>query len=155
MTSLNALRLAAAGLTALAVGVVGLFAAPPTGPDQPGPTAARVDGPEPLRASDIIALSARLQATGLFPAAIALPDADTPGDPDGTPEAVESQPPISALVREGGVWRLHAGGTLTERTRLTVGDELFDGWRVQEISATRVLLQRDDESRSIDVFEEP
>lgn len=156
MTSLAPLRFVAAGGLALAAGLVGLVTSPRTGPAEPAPSASVVEGPRPLRASDISALSARLLATGLFPAATALPSANTPQQASaGTGELAVVQPPIAALVREGGVWRLHAGGTMTGMSRLVVGDELFDGWRVEEISATRIVLERDGEIRSVDLFVEP
>ncbi len=156
MTSIAGLRFIAAGGLALAAGLVGAATSPRTGPVPPVPSASIVEGPRPLRASDISTLSARLQATGLFPAAIALPAPEAVGQMSAEiAEPVAVQPPIAALVREGGVWRLHAGGPATGVSRLIVGDELFDGWRVEAITATRIILARDGEIREVDVVGEP
>lgn len=164
MMALNQARLGAAILIAAAAALAGLATSPQAAAPALSAPSTVAGGPGPVVASDISALSARLRATGLFPAAIALhhdgaggPDADgaASGDAGQGDILPAAAPPITALVREDRVWRLHAGGAITERTRLVAGDELFDGWRVEEISATRIVIRRGGEVRAIDVFDAP
>jgi len=164
MITLSLTRLAAAGLIAGAAGLTGLILAPRAAPP-PAPAPSSVaGGPSPVLQTDIRALSARLRATGLFPAAVPLHD-DEANDAEtdaihaaqnsmeGEGMASIAAPPITALVREDRIWRLHAGGVITERARLMEGDELYDGWRVVRIGATHVVLRRGNETRAIHVFE--
>lgn len=162
MMPLGVARLWAAGGAAVLAGVAGLALSTHSAPTSRLTAAGGIGGPEPVNPDDISALSARLRATGLFPAAIPLEDT-LASDPTsvashlttlpGGEAAVAIAPPIVALVREDGVWRIHAGGVITERARLNVGDELYDGWRIEEIGATQVLLRRGDEVFPIDVFD--
>ncbi|WP_420434344.1 SctD/MshK family protein [Hyphobacterium sp.] len=164
MMPLGLVRVATAGLIAAAAGLAGLAVAPNTASSPVLSPSSAAGGPEPLVPSDISALSARLRATGLFPAAIPLADAIA-SNPEAAAAALGDQaeganaaiprPPIIALVREDGVWRIHAGGVITERERLIVGDELYDGWRIDEIGASQVILRRGDEVYPIYVFDPP
>lgn len=163
MMPLGLVRVATAGLIAATAGLAGLAVAPGATPSAVLSPSSAAGGPEPLVPSDISALSARLRATGLFPAAIPLaeaiagsPDAAAAlGDQAESGSAAIPRPPIIALVREDGVWRIHAGGVITERERLIVGDELYDGWRIDEIGASQVILRRGDEVYPIYVFDPP
>ncbi|WP_339741414.1 hypothetical protein [uncultured Maricaulis sp.] len=163
MMPLSLARLGAAGLVAVAAGLAGLVIAPRAAPPLEMPQSTSAGGPGPVLQSDISALSARLRASGLFPAAVPL-NAGEPSEAeaaavlaalgDGAGEAViVTAPPIKALVREDGVWRLHAGGAITERARLIEGDELYDGWRITEIGASHIVVSRGDETHSIFVFD--
>lgn len=164
MMPLSLARLAAAGLIAAAAGLAGLAIAPRTAPAATLANSASAGGPAPVLQSDISALSARLRASGLFPAAIPLQETED-GDPETAAAILAAQsngeaarivaPPITALVREDRVWRLHAGGVITERDRLIEGDVLYDGWRIEEIGASHVVLRRGDETHSIYVFDPP
>lgn len=164
MMPLSLARLAAAGLIAAAAGLAGLAIAPRTAPAATLSASASAGGPGPVLQSDISALSARLRATGLFPAAIPLQDAEE-SDSESAAAILAAQgdsenarivaPPITALVREDRVWRLYAGGVITERERLIEGDMLYDGWRIDEIGASHVVLRRGDETYSINVFDPP
>lgn len=165
MMSLGLTRFVIALLFAALAGIVGLIVSPPSARLPAGPPTSQVEGPKPVLASDISALSARLRATGLFPAATALendpasnevsPGGEGGNLQNGEPEAQAKAPPITALVRQNKIWRLYAGGSISERERLVEGDELFDGWRVEEISATRVHLRREEERQVINVFQGP
>lgn len=162
MIPLSHARLAAAGLIAITAGLAGLVIPPRSAPMLELAQSASAGGPGPVLQSDISALSARLRATGLFPAAVPLASA-APSQPDAAAAALAAQaeiarasqttPPINALVRENGVWRLYAGGAITERARLLEGDELYDGWRIIEIGASHVVLSRGTETHSIFVFD--
>ncbi len=164
MMPLSLARFAAAGLIAAAAGLAGLAIAPRTAPAATLAASASAGGPGPVLQSDISALSARLRASGLFPAAIPLQEAGE-RDPESAAAILAAQgdgetarivaPPITALVREDRVWRLHAGGVITERERLNVGDVLYHGWHIDEIGASHVVLRRGDETYSINVFDLP
>jgi len=164
MIPLSLARLAAAGLIAAAAGLAGLAIAPRTTPAVTLSTSASAGGPGQVLQSDISALSARLRASGLFPAAIPLQEAGE-SNPETDAAILAAQgngesarivaPPITALVREDRVWRLHAGGVITERERLIEGDMLYDGWRIDEIGASHVVLRRGDETHLIYVFDPP
>lgn len=164
MMPLSLARLAAAGLIAAAAGLAGLAIAPRTAPTATLANSASAGGPAPVLQSDISALSGRLRASGLFPDAIPLQEAGE-SDPASESAILAAQnngesarivaPPITALVREDRVWRLHAGGVITERDRLIEGDVLYDGWRIEEIGASHVVLRRGDETHSIYVFDPP
>ena len=161
MMPLSLARLAAAGLIAVVAGLVGLVAAPRISPAPPLASSATTGGPGPVLQSDISALSARLLATGLFPAAVPLDDTQrSDAETAATLAALANEesatitaPPIKALVRENGVWRLYAGGAITERARLVEDDELYDGWRIMEIGASHVVISRGNETYSIFVFD--
>ncbi|GJL96475.1 MAG: hypothetical protein DHS20C06_02920 [Hyphobacterium sp.] len=163
MMPLSLARLAAASMIAVVAGLAGLAVAPRVSPAPAIAASASAGGPGPVLQSDISALSARLRETGLFPAAVPLVNAD-----DNNPEtsaAIAAQvdgesariqaPPINALVREDGIWRLYAGGVVTERALLIEGEELYDGWLIGEIGASHVLLRRGNETLSIYVFDPP
>lgn len=161
MIPLSLARLAAAGLIATAAGLAGLALAPRAAPPLQLAQSASAGGLGPVLQSDISALSARLGATGLFPAAIPLQNAEASAAEAAATLAAQTDgesaritaPPIKALVRENGVWRLYAGGVITEHPRLIEGDELYDGWRIAEIGASHVVLRRGDETHSIFVFD--
>lgn len=163
MIPLNLARLAAAGLFAGLSGIAGLVLAPPRPPAAFPASSSDIRVPATVRQADIGALSARLHATGLFPAALPLNSelsSDTPSGDESPGGAAEDDaggvpPPINALVREEGVWRLHAGTVISDRTRLREGDELFDGWEIAEIGATHIVLMREGEMRTVYVFEFP
>lgn len=161
MMPLSLARLAVAGLVATAAGLAGLAVGPRAAPALELAQSASAGGPDPVSQSDISALSARLRATGLFPGAVALHDAAaseaeaaaTLAAQANGESAIITAPSIKALVRENGVWRLYAGGVITERARLVEGDELYDGWRITEIGASHVVLGRGSETQSIFVFD--
>jgi hypothetical protein len=165
MMSLGFTRFIIASLIAALAGLTALIVSPSSASLPAGPPTLKVDGPRPVLASDISALSARLRATGLFPAAIALEinqagnDVFTAGKGDTSHSEDLSDlvkaPQITALVRQNKVWRLYAGGVISDRERLVEGDEIFDGWRVDQISATRVHLRREEEMQVINVFQTP
>jgi len=163
MMPLSVARLGAAGLIAAVAGLVGLAAAPRVAPAPAIAASASAGGPAPVLQSDISALSSRLRATGLFPGAIPLSNPEQSDAEMLATDAAQMEdesarilaPPINALVREEGIWRLYAGGVVTERALLIEGEELYDGWRIDEIGASHVLLRRGNETLSIYVFDPP
>ena len=64
-----------------------------------------------------------------------------------------ADPSLSALIRRGDVWRIHLYAGFEGAQTREVGDQLSDGWIIQAIDATTVLLQRDTDTRLIEVFE--
>lgn len=163
MTRLRLILISCAFACAVFIGAVGSFV-------QGAPNAAVTDDrSNGLRAAErieVAPLVERLSATGLFPAveppsqiaqsasvqgassdntAVALPT-------DGVGAEVAVRPGVAALVRRGDAWSIYANGIEYVRSSLSVGDELYDGWIVRDIGASRFVIERGEETQEVNVF---
>lgn len=73
----------------------------------------------------------------------------------GTIEELEqslTDPSLSALVKREDVWRIFLYGDGEGAQVREIGDQLADGWIIQGIDSTSVLLIKGEQSRRIEVF---
>lgn len=161
--TLTALRLIGISLSGLAALIIGLSL---TGlPSAPSPTASTrplstFSSPDQADVRDYVV---RLGRTGFFPAAtpldteaasatLANANATAEASPVSAQDAAASRPVIHALVLREAQWRLYANGEEALISVFSPGEELFDGWRITEITPRTLHLERDGQSQTIDVF---
>lgn len=107
--------------------------------------------------SDIAGYVNAILESGLFPDARRVADLDSqtgeaqPGTADALAEALQD-PSLSALVKRGEEWRIHLYAGYAGASLRRVGDQLSDGWVIEAIEPTAVVLKREDEARRIEVF---
>ncbi|WP_306017368.1 hypothetical protein [Oceanicaulis sp. MMSF_3324] len=76
----------------------------------------------------------------------------------GGPQTVEEleqslrDPSLSALVKREDAWRIILYGVREGAQMREVGDQLSDGWVIQNIDSTTVLLIKGEQTRRIEVF---
>lgn len=73
----------------------------------------------------------------------------------GTIEELEqslTDPSLSAFVKREDVWRIFLYGDGEGAQVREIGDQLADGWIIQNIDSTSVLLIKGEQSRRIEVF---
>lgn len=63
-----------------------------------------------------------------------------------------NDPSLSALVKREDVWRIFLYGDGEGAQVREIGDQLADGWIIQTIDSTSVLLIKGEQSRRIEVF---
>lgn len=160
LTALRLIGISLSGLAALTVGLslTGLPSAPsPTASTRPLSTFSSPDQ------ADVRDYVVRLGRTGFFPAATPLDteaasanlaDADAAAEASqvSAQDAAASLPMIHALVLREAQWRLYANGEEALISVFSPGEELFDGWRITEITPRTLHLERDGQSQTIDVF---
>ena len=93
----------------------------------------------------------------LFPDAslrLETPREDTPGAAQTADEFERSvrDPSLSAFVKREDAWRIILYGVGEGAQIREIGDQLADGWVIQNIDATSVLLTNGEDSRRIEVF---
>lgn len=64
-------------------------------------------------------------------------------------------PPILAIAKRDGVWRLYTATSVIERDAIAVGDELYDGWIVERMAGADLVAMKGDERLEINVFSDP
>ena len=69
-------------------------------------------------------------------------------------ETALGNPELSAVASFDGEWRILLYGDFEGTVSRFVGDQLSDGWSISVISPSLVSLDRDGETRSIDLFEQ-
>ena len=111
--------------------------------------------PQLANAEDIDRYVEAIYRSNLFPDAQLRSDAPAnPGEAQTLEELQESlsDPSLSALVKWEDVWRIYLydadGGIRMHH----IGDQLADGWLIQNIDSTSVLLTKGEQSRRIEVF---
>jgi len=97
-----------------------------------------------------------IYASDLFPASrlrsMLNGEMETPDTADGLAAAL-SDPSLSAFVKRENVWRIHLYAGFNGTRVREIGDQLSDGWIIQDIEPTAVLLKKDQEARRIEVFQ--
>ncbi|OAB56165.1 hypothetical protein AY599_28075 [Leptolyngbya valderiana BDU 20041] len=146
-------RLLAACLLSLLALVAGWAAAAPAAFDDPlssGGAGMQISQPG---GADIEAHVTAILNSGLFPEARRVVGSGEPqaGTAEALAEALQD-PSLSALVKRGGEWRIHLYAGYEGPSVRAVGDQLVDGWAIETIEPTAVVLARDDEVRRIEVF---
>jgi hypothetical protein len=159
--TLTAFRLIGIGLSGLTALIAGLSltglpsASNPTSSNRPLSTFSSPDQ------ADVRDYVVRLGRTGFFPAATPLDteaasanlaDAAAQASQVSAQNAAASPPMIHALVLREAQWRLYANGEEALISVFSPGEELFDGWRITEITPRTLHLERDGQSQTIDVF---
>lgn len=143
-----------AALLALVAGVVNGMS------DPEGPPMGRRNGliiPQLAASEDIDRYVEAIFASDLFPEVELRVDAPEAGTTDG-PQTVEEfeqslqDPSLSAFVKREDAWRIILYGVGEGAQTREVGDQLSDGWIIQDIESTSVLLVRGEQSRRIEVF---
>lgn len=130
--------------------------------------ASAVSGPTPEIAQAFSRLSVRplvadLVETGIFPVANApnvegaLAQTHQGTDQTGVESPSQIQPEmqlpgVAALVRREQAWSIFVNGVEHRSEQVSVGDELYDGWVLDEIAAAHFKLRRGSEVREIHVF---
>ena len=61
-------------------------------------------------------------------------------------------PSLSAFVKREDAWRIILYGVGEGAQTREIGDQLSDGWVIQNIDSTSVLLIKGEQSRRIEVF---
>lgn len=109
--------------------------------------------PERMAVEDIDRYVQLIYGSSLFPNAQLREELQgLPDTADGLAEAL-ADPSMSLLIKREDVWRIHLYDGY-EGTRIRqIGDQLSDGWIIQEIHPTDVLLEKGDEQRRIEVFQ--
>jgi len=162
MMSLMQLRFGAASLACVLAATVGLLLPPSANaPHLAGQSRSLTPLTGPDQA-DVEALVERLGQTNLFPAAQTVAALQGNATDDGTEDATSADgltaaiaarlPAIRALVRRNAEWRIYASGEANLIDIFVPGEELFDGWTITAISPRTLLLERDGENRTVDVF---
>jgi len=111
---------------------------------------------EPLEIDDIDRYVLAIHATDLFPNARLRDELQAENMGTDTAEGLAqalTDPSLSALVKREDVWRIHLYAGFEGVHVREVNDQLSDGWTIQTIEPTAVLLEKDGEVRRIDVFE--
>lgn len=143
-----------AALLALAAGLLNGVAGPEESP------AGRRNGliiPQLAASEDIDRYVRAVFASDLFPE-VELRVDDTEASISDGPQTVEAfeqslrDPSLSAFVKREDAWRIILYGVGEGAQTREVGDQLSDGWVIQNIESTSVLLVRGEQSRRIQVF---
>ncbi|WP_440958851.1 hypothetical protein ACFELO_01715 [Oceanicaulis sp. LC35] len=155
MTSrLRLMLAAAAALIALLAGWMSGIAS------DDAPPAGRRNGlvtPQLAASDDIDRYVRAVFDSNLFPEVELRSDTQAEPSPDG-PQTVEEleqslrDPSLSAFVKRGDAWRIILYGVGEGAQLREVGDQLSDGWVIQNIDSTSVLLVKGEQSRRIEVF---
>ena len=155
MTSRFRLFLAGlAALIALAAGVLNGISNPEA------PPAGRRNGliiPQLAASEDIDRYVQSVFASDLFPEVELRVDTGEAPSADG-PQTVEEleqslrDPSLSAFVKREDAWRIILYGVGEGAQTREIGDQLSDGWIIQNIDSTSVLLVKGEQSRRIEVF---
>ena len=96
-------------------------------------------------------------SSDLFPDASLRDDRSDRAGADGAQTAEEFEqslrdPSLSAFVKREDAWRIILYGVGEGAQTREVGDQLADGWIIQNIDSTSVLLTNGEDSRRIEVF---
>ena len=143
-----------ASVLALAIGLLS------GAPQQDAPTTGRRSGliiPQMAGSEDIDRYVQAVFASNLFPAVELRSDTDETTADNG-PQTVEQleaslrDPSLSAFVKREDAWRIILYGVGEGAQVREVGDQLSDGWIIQHIDSTSVLLVKGEQSRRIEVF---
>lgn len=156
MTSRFRLLLASlAALIALAAGLLTGLANPEA------PPSGRRNGlinPQLAGSEDIDRYVQAVFASNLFPEVeLRTDDGANTASTDG-PQTVDEleqslrDPSLSAFVKREDAWRIILYGVGEGAQTREIGDQLSDGWVIQNIDSTSVLLIKGEQSRRIEVF---
>lgn len=106
-----------------------------------------------VEAEDIDSYVARVAEAGLFPRATLRAEATT-GLDDSAENLARAlyTPNLSAFVRRGETWRIHVYDDERDALIFQEGDRLSDGWLIDSIAPTHVVLRRDAETRTLEAF---
>jgi len=127
---------------------------------QDAPTQGRRSGlvaPQLAATDDIDRFVEAVFNSELFPNANLRQDGADGSGSDGPQTADEfaqqlQDPSLSAFVKREDAWRIILYGVGEGAQTREVGDQLADGWIIQNIDSTSVLLTKGEESRRIEVF---
>ncbi|WP_439635699.1 hypothetical protein [Oceanicaulis sp.] len=150
-------RLLAAALAACLALLAGVL----NGVDQNGPApsgrSSGLNTPQLAASDDIDRFVHVIDRSDLFPdARLRMTDVET--EPSGAAQTLEqleqslNDPSLSALVKREDVWRIFLYGDGEGAQVREIGDQLADGWIIQNIDSTSVLLIKGEQSRRIEVF---
>ncbi|HCR67308.1 SctD/MshK family protein [Oceanicaulis sp. UBA2681] len=151
------LRLLMAGFAAVAALLFGWLNGVSNSGDAPEGRRSGLTVPQLAAAEDIDRAVRAIYESNLFPNAH-LRQENGEGDGTGAPQTVEEleqslrDPSLSALVKREDVWRIFLYGDNEGAQVREVGDQLADGWIIQDITSTSVLLQKGEQTRLIETF---
>lgn len=114
-----------------------------------------LDTPQFARAEDIDRYVEAIYDSNLFPNVQLRNDAPENAAVTQTLEELQqslSDPSLSALVKRGDVWRIFLYDADGGIRMHDIGDQLADGWLIQNIDSTTVLLIKGEQSRRIEAF---
>ena len=124
------------------------------------PPAGRRSGlaiPQLMASNDIDRYVQAVFDSNLFPD-VELREEEPTGVAAGGPQTVEEleqslqDPSLSAFVKREDAWRIILYGVGEGAQTREVGDQLSDGWVIQNIDSTTVLLIKGEQTRRIEVF---
>ena len=127
---------------------------------QDAPPAGRRGGvaiPQLAASEDIDRFVQAILASNLFPN-VRMPEVSAGLSSEGGPQTLEEleqslqDPSLSAFVKREDVWRIILYGVGEGNQTREVGSQLSDGWIIQNIDSTSVLLVKGDETRLIEAF---
>lgn len=150
-------RLILASLAALLALISGWISSRPS---QDEPAVGRRNGiqvPQLAAIDDIDRYVEAIFNSDLFPDANLRVDGEADSNMDGAQTADEFEqhlrdPALSALVKREDEWSIILYGIGEGALTREIGDQLSDGWIIQNIDSTSVLLTNGEESRRIEVF---
>ena len=127
---------------------------------QDAPPESRRNGlvvPQLAAADDIDRYVRAVFASELFPDAALRQDENELSGADGMQTADQFEqslrdPSLSAFVKREDAWMIILYGVGEGAQTREVGDQLADGWIIQNIDSTSVLLTNGEDSRRIEVF---
>jgi hypothetical protein len=149
-------RLLAAACAAVLALILGWITALPRSDDGPQGRRTGFSAPQVTGSEDVDRYVQEIFSSELFPAA-QLRDETLREEESGplTMQELEEtlrDPSLSAFVKRGDAWSIILYGVGEGAQTREVGDQLADGWIIQNIDATWVLLTKGEESRRIEVF---
>lgn len=151
------LRLLMAGFAAIAALLIGWMNGVSTLDDAPAGRRSGLSAPQLAAAEDIDRYVSAIYESDLFPNAQLRRENGGEGQTGATQTIEELEqslrdPSLSALVKREDVWRIFLYGDNEGSQQREVGDQLADGWIIQDITSTSVLLQKGEQTRLIETF---
>ncbi|WP_022700443.1 hypothetical protein [Oceanicaulis alexandrii] len=150
-------RLFAAAIAACLALLAGLFNGVATNGQAPSGRNTGLNTPQLAASDDVDRYVQSIYQSDLFPNARLRPDDDGAETANAAQTLAEleqslNDPSLSALVKREDVWRIFLYGDDEGAQVREIGDQLADGWIIQNIDSTSVLLIKGEQSRRIEVF---
>ena len=150
-------RLFAAAIAACLALLAGLFNGVATNGQAPSGRNTGLNTPQLAASDDVDRYVQSIYQSDLFPNARLRPDGDGAETANAAQTLAEleqslNDPSLSALVKREDVWRIFLYGDDEGAQVREIGDQLADGWIIQNIDSTSVLLIKGEQSRRIEVF---
>lgn len=150
-------RLFAAAIAACLALLAGLFNGVATNGQAPSGRNTGLNTQQLAASDDVDRYVQSIYQSDLFPNARLRPDDDGAETANAAQTLAEleqslNDPSLSALVKREDVWRIFLYGDDERAQVREIGDQLADGWIIQNIDSTSVLLIKGEQSRRIEVF---